>query len=68
MGKDVAVVETGHGKLGNNHLEESRESREHAKFFCVETETGSGGEVATFHDTRWDEDLWMLSMDNLETG
>jgi len=64
--QDITIVETGHCNFGNNHLEESREGRKNAKFIDVKPKTGSGGEVATLHDTRRNENLRMLLVNDLQ--
>jgi len=39
MGEHVAIVQSGHGELGDDHLQERREGRENAKLLGVETES-----------------------------
>ena len=39
VGQHVAFVQTGHGELGNDHLQERREGRENAKLFGIEAES-----------------------------
>ena len=66
--EDVAVVEAGHGELGDDHLEEGAEGAEDTELLRIEAETCRRGEVATLHDTGLDEDLWMPGVDDLETS
>ena len=68
MAKNVTVVQTGHGELRDDHLQERRESREDTELVRIESETGRRGEVTTLHDTRRDEDLGVSLMDDLQTG
>jgi len=68
VAKEVAVIQPGHGDLGDTHLKESGKGGEDTLLLFVETETGSCGEVATLHDTGGDEHLGVLLVDDLETG
>ena len=68
MTKDVAVVQTSNSDFRDNHLQEGGERREDTELILVETETCSGTEVATLHDTRRDEDLRVFLVDGLETS
>lgn len=68
MRKDIAVVQPCHGNLGNDHLQESRECREHAELVCIEAEAGGGGEVSAFHDPRGNENLWVFLVNHLQAG
>lgn len=68
MRQDIAVVETSHCDLGDNHLEESREGREDTELIWSESESSGSREVTTLHDTRGDEDFWVLLVDNLEAS
>jgi hypothetical protein len=67
VAEKVAVVQAGHGKLGDHHLKESGEGGENTLLILVETETGGGGEVSTLHDTGGDEYLGVLLMDDLQS-
>jgi hypothetical protein len=66
--EDVALVETSHGELGDDHLQERRERRENTELLLVESESSRGREVTTLHDTRGDEHLRVLLVDGLEAG
>ena len=68
VAEDVAVVQTSHGDLRDNHLEESRERRENAIFAFFKTKTGCSGEVPPLHDTGGNEDHRVLLVDDLEAG
>lgn len=68
MREDIAVVETGHGDLGDNHLQEGRESGEDSSLALLETKSSSSGEVSALHDSGSNEYLGMLLVDNLETS
>lgn len=39
VGEHIAIVQSGHGELRDNHLQERRESRENAKLLGVEAES-----------------------------
>ena len=66
--KNVAVIKTGHGELGNDHFQESTESRKNTKFVFIETETGSSRKVATFHNSGGYKNFWVPLVDNFETS
>ena len=68
MRKDIAVVETGHGNLGNDHLQEGRESRKDTRLSFLKTKSGGGGEVTAFHDPGCNEHLGVLLVNDLETS
>ena len=68
MGEDIAVVQSCHGDLRNNHLKERREGGENAELVSVETKPSGCSKITAFHDTRWNEYLWMLLVNHLETG
>lgn len=68
VAKNVAVVQASHGDLGDNHFQEGGEGGENTELALVETETSCRGEVATLHDAGRNEDLWVLLVDNLQTG
>lgn len=68
VAENVAEVQTRHSDLRDNHLQEGGERREDTELILVETETCSGTEVATLHDTRRDEDLRVFLVDGLETS
>jgi len=66
--KDIAVIKTSHCDFRNNHFKERRESGENTKLVRCKSKTGSCREVASFHDTGWDEYFRMLLMDDLQTS
>jgi hypothetical protein len=68
MTENITVVQAGHGDLRDNHLQESGERREDTELISVETKTSSCREVSTFHDTRRNEHLRMLLVNNLKTS
>ena len=68
VAENVAEVEAGHGDFGDDHLEESTEGREDTELVLVETETSGCAEVTTLHDTRGNEDLRVLLVNDLQTG
>lgn len=68
MTEDVAVVQSCHGDLRNNHLEERREGGENTELVSVETKAGGCSEVTAFHDTGWNEHFGMFLVDHLETS
>ena len=68
MTEDIAVVETCHGDLGNDHFEKGGESGEDTKLISVESEASSGREVSTLHNTRWNEHLGVFLVDDLQAG
>ena len=68
VAEHVAEVKTSHGNLGNHHLEESTEGREDTILALLESETGSGGEVSTLHNTGREEDLRVLRVNYLQAG
>jgi hypothetical protein len=68
MTKYIAIIETSHGNFRYDHLQESRESREDAKFLVVEAKACGGREVPSFHDTRRNKDFGMFLMDDFETS
>lgn len=68
MAEDIAVVQSSHGNLGHDHLEEGREGREDTKLVLVEPKSSSSTEIAALHDTGWNEDFGVLLMDHLQTG
>ena len=68
MRKNVAVIEASHGDFRNNHLKECRKSREDTEFIRGESKTSRSGEVAAFHDTRRNENLGVLLVDNFQAS
>ena len=39
VGKHIAIVQSGHGELGDDHLQEGGEGRKNAKLLGVKTES-----------------------------
>ena len=68
VAEDVAEVETRHRDLRDDHFQECREGGEHAELLSIETETCRRAEVSAFHDTRGDEDLRVLLVNDLQAG
>ena len=68
MAEDVAEVEAGHCDLGYYHLEESRECGEHAELLRIKAETSSSTEVSALHDSRGNENLRVLLVDDFQAG
>ena len=68
MREDIAVVETGHGDLGDNHLQEGGKGGEDARLSLLETKSSSGREITTFHDPGSNKHLRMFLVDDLETS
>ena len=68
MRKDIAIIETSHRDFRNNHFKESREGGENTKLVRCKSEAGSGGKVASFHNTRWYKYFGMSLVDDAQTG
>lgn len=68
VAEDVAVVQSRHSDLRNNHLKECRKGGENAELVRVETEASSCSKVTTFHDTGRNEYFGMFLVDHLETS
>lgn len=68
MAQNVTIVQPGHGYLGDDHLQESRECRKDAELVRCKTESGSSRIVATLHDSGRNEDFGMLLMNDFQTG
>lgn len=66
MRENVAVVQTCHSDLRDDHLQESGECREDTKLVLVESESSCSREVASLHDAGADEDLGVLLVDDLQ--
>jgi len=68
MAKNITVVQSCHRNLTDNHLQKGTKSRKDTKLVLVETEASRCGKVTTFHDTGSDKDLWVLLVNDFETG
>lgn len=66
--EDITKIETGHGNLRDDHLQERRECREHPVLLRIETKTGGSAKVASLHDAGRNKDLRMLLVDDLQTS
>ena len=67
MAEYIAIVETRHGNLGDNHLQERRKCREDSELVMFKAETGSSRIVATLHDAGRNENFWVLLVDHFQT-
>src|SRR5262245_48582177 len=68
MTKYVAVIESSHGDLRYDHLQESRESRENSELVVIKTETSSSGEISALHDTGGNKDFGMFLVNDFQAG
>ena len=67
--QDIAIVQSCHGDLRNNHLKECREGGENTELVSIEAEACGCSKVTVFHDhTGWSEHFGMFLVDYLETG
>jgi hypothetical protein len=66
MTQDIAVIQPRHRHLRDDHLEEGRERREHAKLVSFEAKPGSRRKIGALHDARWNEHLGVLLVDYLQ--
>ena len=68
VAENIAVVQSCHGDLRNNHLKECREGGENTELVSIEAEASGRSKVTAFHDTGWNEHFGMFLVDYLETS
>jgi len=68
VAQDIAMVESSHRHLTDDHFLEGSESTEHCLAIVVKRKTCAGRIVAPFHDTTRNVHLRMRQADFLETA
>jgi len=68
MAEYVAIVQTRHGDLRNDHLKEGRESGKDPKLVGFETKARRGGKVSAFHDAGGNKHFGMSLVNHLQTS
>lgn len=68
MTQYIAPIQARHRHLADDHFQERRKCREYTKLVLVEPEPSRCREVATLHDPRRNENLWVFLMDHLKAS
>lgn len=68
VAENIAIVQSCHSDLRNNHLKECREGGENPKLVSIETEASGRSKITAFHDTGRNEYFGMFLVDHLKTG
>ena len=68
VGQHVGSAESGHGDLGDHHLEKRREGAKNSLAARLRAKTGGHRVVVAFHDAARNIDFWVVLANMVETA